>query len=266
MSLLKIKVPLSTVLFFFAVSCLPQKPLDSCQLTFNILQKDAYREKGGRNYPFFPVHTSTQLKMLCLGKDAIEVNHANHGAEPGEKDASGRDLLDLTYQDTMTLSEEKAEAFKKIFEKLSCEETSEFLSIDKATEEVGTALYSDQFRDSLAEEFKKELASLGKQSALERFTNLYASGDYNKALEEAYNEFSDPSLWGTTFSSSWVTSVQKELSLSSEKFHVCNNDARVSLDLWNEMKANPNSKLKFDEKWLKNRCSTGPLLFLDPKE
>ena len=113
--------------------------------------------------------------------------------------------------------------------------------------------------------FKKELASLGKQAALESFTNLYASGDYNKALEEAYKEFSDPSLWGTAFSSSWITSVQRELSLSSEKFHVCNNDARVSLDLWNEMKANPNSELIFDEEWLKNRCSTGPLLFLDPK-
>ena len=97
MSLLKIKSPLLVFFFFLAVSCLPQKQLDSsCQLTLNILQKDAYREEGGRNYPFFPVHTSTQLKMLCLSKDAIEVNHANHGAEPGEKDALGRDLLDLT--------------------------------------------------------------------------------------------------------------------------------------------------------------------------
>lgn len=62
----------------------------TCEGSYQILQKDAYRETAGRSSELWPPHTTTQLSYAC-GPDAapIVTFQANHGTEPGATDANG---------------------------------------------------------------------------------------------------------------------------------------------------------------------------------
>ncbi len=231
-----------------------------CTLTFIVWQKDAYFEEGGRNRNYLPVHSSTSLAMNCKDGEQITKSHPNHGAVPGEKDASGRLLLDETYRDTFELSKPAATAFLKKYEDTLCEGVTEFLSLERLQDGVNNTIYSDDFRNKMKKAFGEELKKRGHQKASDMVLAIVVSDKYEQQMEAVFNEVRDLKMWAKLFTQSWLHALKTGLKLESQKYHVCNNDAKQSHMLWLNLKRG----LPLEQFQLSDDTCKGPILFFAP--
>lgn len=200
---------------------------DPCTVTFEWLQKDAYKETAGRTSDLWPPHTTTKVRAVCTRldgtEDVLSSFMANHGTEPGAKDANGDVFLASVKTQRAQSTRAKVQRFLDRYE--DCECGTEFLSLDS----LDDALVGDVVA-ALVPYLSANL-DCGGDPTLETLTGWLTSGDIE-------------SLLAALPSCSWLGDESLEIgleaalmealagSLSLDETHVCNNDAMLQASLW----------------------------------
>lgn len=198
---------------------------ERCKATFVWLQKDAYKETGGRTTDLWPPHTTTTLAVECDGAAVASAFMANHGSEPGSKDAEGNDFLAETRR--VEVNGTRAELTELLGTYQGCEcEPESFLSMNSLDQDVvadllgefttliegDTVTCPDDTKDDLvtalnAQDFESALVIVP--------TCTWPGPDGNPAQ---------------TLSDALQTVIATTGGVLDD-FHVCNNDAKLQADL-----------------------------------
>lgn len=228
-------------------------PQETCTARFVWLQKDAYKETGGRSSALWPPHTTTTLAVDCGGETVASAFHANHGSEPESRDDSGRLFLDEVKRSEVQGTRAELLALLETYEGCECEAGS-FLSMNSLSTDVvqdlleeftllvedtiecadgGTALLVEALR---AQDFETALTLVP--------TCSWPEGDVAPTLTEA------------------LQSVLQGAQRTLESYHVCNNDAKLQADLFASFGgASPLAACNQNS----DTCK-GPMWFYDPDE
>ena len=196
----------------------------SCEATFAILQKDAYKETAGRSSDLWPPHTTNTLTVSCDGEVVREAVAANHGTLPGAKDANGDVILQQMKAVELDGTREELESLADAFEACSCDGETTFLSLDSLSDTVVSDIVvelSQYLSDNLVcegttpEEIVNHLANGEVEPAIGKLS--YCSWSSGKSLEEGLDEA--------------LAAVIAATSDSLKDYHVCNNDAVLQAEL-----------------------------------
>lgn len=196
-----------------------------CKATFVWLQKDAYKETGGRTTDLWPPHTTTALSIQCDGNVAETAFMANHGSEPGSKDAKGNDFLAETRRLEVTGTRTQLTELLATYRACECEPAA-FLSMNSLDQNVVADL-------------------LGEFTALIEGPNVSCPGNTKDELVTALDtqDFESALLivptctWpGADGTPAETLTEALQVVLAStgdvlDDFHVCNNDAKLQADL-----------------------------------
>lgn len=227
-----------------------------CTASFVWLQKDAYKETGGRSTEVWPPHTTTQLIVECPNGTRSPFQ-GNHGSEPGQLDVNGRALLDEVHRESTTLSVAEADQLIANYMDCACEPNTPFLS-----------MYS--LDESLVPDLLKEFISFVEDSGLkcgddgadtDSFITALTDRDFETALHIA------PTCdWtGGNAESGLNDALQHVLANTSETladYHVCNNDAKLQASLFRGF-ASTGTLTACDRS---SAACKGPLWFYEPTD
>jgi hypothetical protein len=194
----------------------------SCTATYRTLQKDAYKDLGGRTTPMWPPHTTTDLSVTCGTTQVGYGFQANYGSKPGEKDKNGRDLLDVVK--TETRKGTKAELLALLAEYQGCGcDPSKFLGLSTIQKGPAADLLGQLIpvieRDVTCAGGVKGLVDALKAQDIEAATKLvptckFTGNDLKSALDEA------------------MAAVAKSANSTLGEYHVCNNNASLQAELF----------------------------------
>lgn len=204
---------------------------EDCEGKLSWLQKDAHREEPGRNFAFWPPHTTMLYTVTCGGEKVDEAVMPNHGTMPDKTSADGK----------LMLTEVKAETFKGDRDELvklarsmeSCECGTEFMSTDVVDQDNPENL--EKLLTALATYLQTNLQCADEtkhQAVLKALEDRNISEFLSGAEECSWKE-----------GASWEAGLNASLSAvlgdgkSLESYHVCNNDASLQADLWEQFKA-----------------------------
>lgn len=233
-----------------------------CEAEIRLLQKDAYSNKAGRNFPALPPHSSVQIRINCLREEVAVINRENYGTHPDHVDAEGATFLKLVYSDKQGLSLEEARVFVTFLNSLSCHGVSPFLSLELLQEKLTPGFNYKKFFNELPGKLRKKLEAHKQEEALKVFDEKFKKEEPWKVFEEVYKKI-EPSAWEKIFSESWVELSKELLPELEDGLHVCNNEARLVMDAWFEYKSGADKNLWREDTWFQSRCKK-PLLFLNP--
>ncbi len=200
---------------------------ESCTATFVWLQKDAYKETGGRTTDMWPPHTTTSLEIACDGSVLSAAFMANHGSEPGSKDAAGNPLLEETRRLQIPGSRTQLAQLLDTYKSCECEPAS-FLSMDSLDQDLVSDLLG-----RFTELIEGDTVSCPDGSKADLVTALQAQ-DFESALV-IVPTCTWPGPDGTP-----AASLSEALSAAIaatgsgnalDDYHVCNNDAKLQADL-----------------------------------
>ena len=196
----------------------------SCEGTYQILQKDAYREVAGRSSELWPPHTTTQLSYGC-GPDAAPVTtfQANHGTEPGATDANGDIFLVETGTVAITGSEADLNALREAYDACLCD--TAFLSLDALEDQAVQDLVQ-----AIGSYITMNLTCTGSVDAA-GLVMLLEMGDVDAVIAELDNcTWSGMASWDGAFDEA-LTAIIAQAMETLDDYHVCNNDALLQAKL-----------------------------------
>jgi len=199
----------------------------TCTATFDSLQKDAYKDTAGRSSKLWPPHTTTTLAVTCNGAEVSSAFQANHGTEPGQKDANGEVFLVTMKSAKVTGTKTALTALAQAYGACSCdgEGGTQFLSLDSIKDEATQGLigklasYAEANLTCTGSTTAKGLADLLRAGKLTEFLgglegcSFPAGGDFSKGFDEA------------------TTLLIAEAKAALADYHVCNNDAALQAQL-----------------------------------
>lgn len=232
---------------------------ETCEATFVVLQKDAYKETAGRSTSLWPPHTTTVLTMHCAEGDAapVEVDRAvqaNHGTEPDDVDANGNVFLEEMKSTTVSGSRDELSALLEAYRGCSCESATAFLSLD--------ALQDDAVQELVAELVVYLEANLTCTGATD--TQALVALLEQGAIEDVLAALPDCTWAGGTDLdqglSGALETVLAQVGETLAGYHVCNNDAMLQAQLVAGFE-NGDGAVACDA--TTPTCS-GPLWFYDP--
>jgi hypothetical protein len=207
-------------------------PTDSCYGLFRWLQKDAYKNTGGRNDPAWPPHTTTVMEVHCVdssGNDQIVASafRDNHGSDPGTFDTNGNPMLtQVKVSDPAYAPQAQLMALLGEYQQCECAPATPFLSMTDAEGPLESQILS-----AVISYMQENLTCSGAVST-SQFIGFLQSGDF----DDAAADFQDCS-WnnGATFEEGLdqaAASVLASLSSTLNGYHVCNNDAILESQQW----------------------------------
>jgi hypothetical protein len=205
---------------------------ESCTATFHWLQKDAYKNTGGRTDQAWPPHTTTQVDVVCNDADGNETFRTstyreNHGTAPGALDPNGRVYLDEVKNATTTAPRATLEAFVANYKQCECEPVTTFLSLDSVKGDTEKAILGQ-----VESYITAHLQCTGDTSTSD-LVGMINAGDYTNALAALPScTWDDGYGWPDAFSQA-TQSVVSSLS----DYHVCNNDAKLQASIWDTLVA-----------------------------
>lgn len=196
----------------------------SCEATFAILQKDAYKETAGRTSPLWPPHTTNTLTITCDGEVVREAVAANHGTQPGAKDANGDVILVEMKSVELEGSRGELEALADAFDACSCDAETTFLSLDSLSDTVVEDLVEE-----VAGYLLENLTCAGPST--QEVVSKLTTGDIDGFLVGL-----EVCAWtdGATFEDGLDEALAAIIAATSETladYHVCNNDAVLQAGL-----------------------------------
>lgn len=199
---------------------------EACSVKLVWLQKDAYKETGGRTTDAWPPHTTTTLEITCDGTAVGSAFQANHGSEPGSKDLNGRDFLDVTKELTVEGTRAELEQLLATYRTCECEPDS-FLSMNSLDQTV-------------VEDLLEEFIGLVQEDDVV-CQGATTKDDLVAALQAQNFEAALPLVPQCVFPGADGTPVDTlnealELAISAtsntlDDYHVCNNDAVLQANL-----------------------------------
>lgn len=207
---------------------------ESCYAIFRWLQKDAYKSTGGRTNPTWPPHTTTVMEVHCLdstgGDKLIESAYRdNHGSAPGQLDPNGRPLLDdVKDSGPVSSTREQLLALLEQYRHCECAPATTFLSMTSARGPL-----EHKILDQVTGYLQQHLTCSGGTSTGDLITMLQ-NGNFDQAVAALSSCTWDS---GSSFQDGLEQAAQAVMtSLSSDlaQYHVCNNDAMLEAQLWND--------------------------------
>lgn len=228
---------------------------ENCSGVFIFWQKDAYKETGGRSTALWPPHTTTSLEITCDDATVGQFVHGNHGSEPGQTDANGRELLDEIARIDLAGSRQRLLALLERYQGCECEPSS-FLSMSSLQDDLVESLLG-AFIDLVEREIDcgdegaetAELVAALQQQDFERALEIVPScqwpnGDTAAPLNEALRQ------------------VLADTQSSLADYHVCNNDAQLQAALLDRYQRGE----EFEACDPSSAICQGPLWFFDPAQ
>ncbi len=197
----------------------------SCEATFSVLQKDAYKETAGRSSELWPPHTTNTLTVTCNGDVVRESIAENHGTKPGAKDAAG-DVI-LQEMKTVEVDGTKAEllALADAFEDCSCEAETTFLSMDSLSESVVNDVVTE------LSVYLSENLVCSDGVTTEEVVGYVTKGQIEEAIIGlTYCSWAS----GATFEDGLDDALEAVIAATQDTladYHVCNNDAVLQAEL-----------------------------------
>lgn len=200
---------------------------DPCTVTFDWLQKDAYKETAGRTSDLWPPHTTTRIHAVCTRldgtEDVITAFMANHGTEPGEKDANG-DVFLTQVQDQRTQST-RGKVLRLIDAYEGCECGNEFLSMDILDDELVAGVMEALLP------YVSENLDCGGDPSIDTLVGWLSAGDIESVLAALPNcQWGGDSSLELGLEQALTTALAGSVSIGDT--HVCNNDAALQSELW----------------------------------
>jgi hypothetical protein len=198
---------------------------ESCVATFRVLQKDAYKETAGRTSELWPPHTTTVLDLECDGELVRSAFEANHGTEPGQRDANGDVFLVEVASYEAEGTRGALEALLEAYASCDCDGDTEFLSLNSLEDQTAAALL-----ETVAGYIDANLVCEGDGTA--RILAALQTG----AVEEAL-AILPACAWadGSSLDEGLSDAFAELLAATNEilaDYHVCNNDAVVQKTLF----------------------------------
>jgi hypothetical protein len=197
----------------------------TCEATFAILQKDAYKETAGRSSELWPPHTTNTLTVTCDGEVVREAVAANHGTLPGAKDAAGVVIL----QEMKTIGVEgtrgELSSLADAFEACSCDAETQFLSLDSLSETAVSDLVGE-----LTEYLGANLVCSDGVTTEEVLGYLTNGQIEETIIGLTYCSWAS----GATFDDGLDEALEAVIAATADTladYHVCNNDALLQVDL-----------------------------------
>jgi hypothetical protein len=199
---------------------------ETCTATFAWLQKDAYKETGGRSSPLWPPHTTTTLDITCDGQVVRSAFRENHGTKPDAVDKNGDVFLVKVASKDVTGKRAALEALTDSYEKCEC--ATKFLSMDSLGDTT-IQLVVKEVSDYIA----AHLTCTGAVDA-NGLVTILQHGDIEGVLGVLPN-----CTWAAGFdwSNGFDTALQKIIADAQEAlsdYHVCNNDAELEATLFED--------------------------------
>ncbi len=191
--------------------------------TLTVLQKDAYRNTGGRSSELWPPHTTTVFEWK-FGREV----QTNHGTAPGEVDASGKPFLVETMVYTFSGTRSQMEALQAAYKKaIYDDDTHQFISLTNG-KTVLEKSFLDGLKDYLADG-ANGLVCTGSVTREKLLAFLKAEDFHGFAVAmESCSWGKDE--WETAFETI-LNDVVSELGYDLLDFHVCNDDASLQVGL-----------------------------------
>ena len=195
----------------------------TCQGSFQILQKDAYKDVAGRSSELWPPHTTTQLSYTCGAAAPVTTFQANHGTEPGETDANGDVFLVETGTVSISGSEADLAALREAYDACLCD--TAFLSLDALQDQAVQDLVQ-----ALGAYITMNLTCTGAVDAA-GLVMLLQMGEIEAVIAELPNcMWTGTSDWDGAFDEA-LSAIIDQASETLDDYHVCNNDAQLQAKL-----------------------------------
>lgn len=201
-----------------------------CMATFRVLQKDAYKSTAGRSTELWPPHTTTVMEISCDGDVVGSSFHANHGTEPGAVDANG----DVILVEVATFEAEgprrELEDLKTAYEACACDAETTFLSLDSLDDTTAQALM-----ESVGGYLNDNMTC--ESGAPSDIVAKLQQGDVDGAVDQFLL-----CSWtsGASFEEGLNLALEALIAQTSEllgDYHVCNNDAALQKQLFDDYAA-----------------------------
>jgi hypothetical protein len=207
-------------------------PSESCYALFHWLQKDAYKNTGGRTDPAWPPHTTTVLEVHCVddsGNDSIvgTAFRDNHGTDPGTVDANGRSMLDeVKVSDPAPGTRDQLMGLLSTYTQCECAPATQFLSMDSVQGPL-----EQQILSTVIGYVQANLECSGAVTT-DQLVGMLQSGDFDDAIAALPScTWANGADWSdglTQAAQTVLASTQSQLS----SYHVCNNDAMLEANLF----------------------------------
>ena len=206
---------------------------ETCTATFRWLQKDAYKNTGGRTDAAWPPHTTTAVDVVCADADGNETFRTsayreNHGTAPGAVDANGRQYLDEVKTATTSAPRATLQAFVASYKDCECAPETTFLSLDSVKGDTEKQILGE------VENYVSAHLVCSGSVATSDVVSMIDSGDYAGALAA-----SSSCSWeeGYGFADGFKQATSAVVSSLSD-YHVCNNDAKLQAGIWDTLVSN----------------------------
>jgi hypothetical protein len=201
---------------------------ETCTASFHWLQKDAYKNTGGRTTALWPPHTTTTLDVRCTSADGKETFTAsafkeNHGTKPGTLDPNGKPfLVDVKHVEAKGTRDQLTKLLDA-YKRCDCEAATEFLSMDMVKEDLTMKKILEAFAD-----YAGQHLSCSGDATTNDVVTLLKNAEYERVLAAL------PSCtWEKDYGFlEGLTSAAQGVLPDLSKFHVCNNDAKLEAALF----------------------------------
>jgi hypothetical protein len=205
---------------------------ESCYALFHWLQKDAYKNTGGRTDPAWPPHTTTVLEVHCVdgsGNDSIvgTAFRDNHGTDPGTVDANGRSMLDeVKVSDPAPGTRDQLLGLLSTYTQCECAPATQFLSMTSAEGAV-----EQQILSTVVGYIQANLQCSGAVST-SGLVGMIQNGDFDDAIAALPScTWANGADWSDGLTQATQT-VASSLGQTLASYHVCNNDAMLEAQLF----------------------------------
>ncbi|MBI5534371.1 MAG: hypothetical protein HY898_16730 [Deltaproteobacteria bacterium] len=205
---------------------------ESCWAQLAWLQKDAYKETAGRSSAAWPPHTTTTVQVHCTGANGVDsviadAFMANHGTEPGVKDANGDVfLVEVRRSARVSGSREQLLSWVEAYKTCTCEPATKFLSLDGAQDDVMKKVMT-----TVVTYVQQHLVCTAPTTT-DQIVGLMQDKSYDGLLAALKDcAWDDGSSWEAGLLAASQT-VVSELGGTLDEYHVCNNDAKLQAAAW----------------------------------
>ncbi len=196
----------------------------ACSITFRVYQKDAYLEASGRNMPFWPPHTTTDVIARCPSGYLRRAERPNHGTQVAALDADGNRVLKLVHQRVLNGSRQRVESLLAAFNACECGNT--FLSANSIQDDAVRGLFAS-LSVYLSDKINCSIAIGGNGAMLHALRVGELDFVRNNAASCTWEGSDD---WQAVVGRAWQE-VARENADALSGYHVCNNDARLQAQL-----------------------------------
>lgn len=196
----------------------------TCTARFAWMQKDAYLESAGRNYDFWPPHTTMSLSVTCEGEVVADSVMVNHGTSPDDVDENGDPILEEVRFEEHDGPKDVLNDLVAAFEACECGTT--FLSLD--------ALDAQLVEDMVAElaAYVTEHLTCPNPGGLDAIVDALTAGDIGYVVDNAPSCTWDQGDGWEGGLDAALSAVAAATQNTLSDYHVCNNDAMLQAILW----------------------------------